>query len=300
MQRRHGGQRQRGVDHGLQTSGELAHLDALQVGVRHPADDHVVLVDFDVGRRRGIGFIGRLGGALFQHLQLRLEFLAHLRLGERHEMVRHLPADIIGIDDRKRAPQAAQRRLHRQRGPAESDGLDFGGELQTDACVKASHCLQQALPDTAVVNLEGSGPGQRQGQQPHAVGEAAQVRLVLRHRQTIERGGERQAGGRVVAVGPGARLRHAGSDFGDLRHETLAQMFSAVFHQHGVPKNAGQLFQPVIHFGAVGGGAGRGDVGFLRQIKIVDVVGVFGHDANSAITPGSKPKSSRSLPSSPS
>ena len=68
--------------------------------------------------------------------------------------------------------------IHRRRqdGPAEADGFNLGGKLEVDCRRKLARRLRERLCHPAMIVVIGWGTGQRQAQQPHAVGEAAQIR----------------------------------------------------------------------------------------------------------------------------
>src|SRR4051794_6714364 len=63
--------------------------------------------------------------------------------------------------------------------------------------------LNQRFPDSAMILEEGPVARRRQAQQSHAVGQAAQVRLVLGDGPVVELGGKRKSGIDVRRRGPG-------------------------------------------------------------------------------------------------
>jgi hypothetical protein len=100
-----------------------------------------------------------------------------------------------------------------------------GGDLES---------LDQRFADPAVILEVGPIARRRQAQQSHAVGKAAQVRLVLGDGAVVELGGEHKSGIDAKRRGPGRIVGEQRTELLDLGDQPLLDMVGSVGDEHRV------------------------------------------------------------------
>lgn len=105
----------------------------------------------------------------------------------------------------------------------------------TGGCVKSP---DERLADPAVFTEIGGIARQRQAQQPHAVDQAAEVRLVLGDSTAVQFFGKRQSAAHVGCFGPSRAEWQVRTKLIDLGDQPVLDRTGVVADHHGEPQQA--------------------------------------------------------------
>lgn len=146
---------------------------------------------------------------------------------------------------------------------------------------------KQQRPCDPQIVLEVKTPARRgQAKQPNTIRQAAQIRIVIFHRATIELGGKRKPGFNVERNVRTSVQNEVWAQLVNFGNEALFDVAGVVPDQLRLTQNTGQVFQVIFRIRQIGCSAGQHVIACdRRQAEIVVIVAGVVHSISTTMAP---------------